>query len=174
MSIRPFYDRWPQYNRRLTETVAALTDEQLAIRPTTEHWPLWAIVGHIASVRVYWLCAIAGEPGADTTPWPDSTGEGWEDDLSEPKSAIELVGALDSTFTMIDRLLDTWTPDILTEMFMRGVGTKRQFHDRASILQRLISHEAYHDGELSIALGNHGLDPVYIWRPDSGTTEDAG
>ena len=28
MSIRAFYDRWPQYNRRLTEIVGAMTDEQ--------------------------------------------------------------------------------------------------------------------------------------------------
>ena len=32
MTIRLFYDRWPQYNRRLTEIVGAMSDEQLAIR----------------------------------------------------------------------------------------------------------------------------------------------
>jgi hypothetical protein len=29
--IRPFFDRWPQYNRRLTEIVGAMTDEQSQI-----------------------------------------------------------------------------------------------------------------------------------------------
>jgi hypothetical protein len=40
MSIRQFYDQWPQYNRRLTEVVAAMTAEQLAIRPAPEGWPI--------------------------------------------------------------------------------------------------------------------------------------
>ena len=33
VSIRRFYDQWPQYDRRLTEIVGALTDQPLAIEP---------------------------------------------------------------------------------------------------------------------------------------------
>ena len=95
MSIRAFYDRWPQYDRRLTEVVAAMTDEQLAIRPSPDRWPIWATVGHTAGVRVYWLCTVLGEPGAEATPWPDAGDDnGWEDDLDHPRTATELVGAL--------------------------------------------------------------------------------
>lgn len=166
MSIRVFYDRWPQYNRRLIDTIAPLTDEQLAIRPSSDHWPIWAIAGHVASTRVYWLCAVAGEPGFESTPWPDPTSDGWEDDLSHPRNAAELVTALDTTFAIIDRLLDRWTPEMLTEEFERSYGDERQVHSRTSILQRLLTHEAYHDGELALAQGSHGLPPVYIWRPD--------
>jgi len=166
MTIRAFYDRWPQYDRRLIEAIAPLSDEQLAIRPSPKHWPIWAIVGHLAGTRVYWLCHVAGEPGAESTPWPNLGDEGWEDDLSRPRSASELVGALESTFAIVDRLLDTWTPAMLVEEFERTYGDQRQVHSRTSILQRLLTHEAYHDGELAIALGNHGLEPVYIWRPD--------
>jgi uncharacterized damage-inducible protein DinB len=165
MTIRPSYDRWPQYNRRLTETIAALTDEQLSMRPHPDYMPLWAIAGHLAGTRVYWLCTIVGEPGAETTPWPTSDYDGWEDDLSHPRSASELIGALDSSFAIIDRVLDTWTPEDLGRQFERGVGPKRQVHDGSSILQRMFSHDAYHGGELSIGLGAQGMDPVDIWRP---------
>ena len=58
---------WPQYNRRLREVIGAMSDEQLAIRPSPERWPIWATVGHTAGARVYWLCDIIGEPGAETT-----------------------------------------------------------------------------------------------------------
>ena len=166
MSIRSFYDRWPQYDRRLVETMAPLTAEQLALRAAPEHWPVWAITAHIAGSRVYWLCGVIGEPGADTTPWPDPTGEGWEDDPSHPRSAAELVGALESSFAIIDRLLDAWTPEMLADPFERTIFDTHQIHSRGSILQRLMTHEAYHGGELAIALGSHGLDPVYIWRAD--------
>jgi uncharacterized damage-inducible protein DinB len=165
VTIRLFYDRWPQYNRRLIEAVVPLTDEQLAIRPSPDHWPLWAIVGHMAGTRVYWLCRVAGEPGAESTPWPDLGREGWEDDVSHPRTASELVGALETTFAIIDRLLDTWTPAMLAEEFERTYRDVRQVHSRTSILQRLLTHEAYHDGELALALGSHDPEPVYIWRP---------
>jgi uncharacterized damage-inducible protein DinB len=167
MSIRRFYDRWPQYNRRLTEIVGAMTDEQLAIRPSPGGAPIWATVGHTAGARTYWLCGVVGEPGAETTPFPDPlNGEGWEDDLDHPRGAAELVTALDTTWAIIDRLLDRWTPELLDETVERRYGEMVQVHSRASILQRLITHEAYHCGELSQTLGIHGLPQIDLWRPD--------
>lgn len=166
MSIRLFYDRWPQYNRRLTETVGAMTDEQLAIRPSPRHWPMWATAGHTAATRVYWLCHVLGEPGAASTPWPDPNDEGWEDDLDHPRTAAELVMALDTTWAVVDSCLDRWTPEMLSEEFERSYGGQRQIHSRTSVLQRMLTHDAYHCGELSQTLGIHNLPEVYIWRPD--------
>ncbi len=39
-TIRPAYDMWPQYDRRLREVVAGMTDEQLAIHglPQIDLW----------------------------------------------------------------------------------------------------------------------------------------
>jgi uncharacterized damage-inducible protein DinB len=167
MSIRAFYDRWPQYDRRLTEVIVAMTDEQLAIRPSPSGSPIWATVGHTAAVRVYWLCGILGEPGAEATPWPDPMADaGWEDDLEHPRGASELAGALRTTWAIIDRLLDRWTPAMLGQEVERYFGEQRQRHSRASILQRLLTHEAYHCGELSQTLGIHGLPQIDLWRPD--------
>jgi hypothetical protein len=87
-----------------------LTDEQLAWRASPEHWPVWATVGHVAGVRVYWLCMVLSEPGAESTPWPLEGGAvGWEYDLDRPRRAAELVGALESTFGVVDAVLDRWT-----------------------------------------------------------------
>jgi uncharacterized damage-inducible protein DinB len=166
MSIRGFYDRWPQYNRRLTGIVGAMTDEQLAIRPSPERWPIWATVGHTAGARVYWLCSVLGEPGAATTPWPDPNGDGWEDDLDHPRTATELVHALDTTWAIIDGVLDRWTPEMLDEQIERLYGDQYQVHSRASVLQRLLTHDAYHCGELSQTLGIHGLPQIDLWAPD--------
>ncbi len=38
VTIRVFYDRWPQYERRLAESIRDLTPEQLALRAAPEHW----------------------------------------------------------------------------------------------------------------------------------------
>jgi uncharacterized damage-inducible protein DinB len=165
-TLRPAYDMWPQYNRRLREVIGAMTSEQLAIRPAPDLWPIWAIVGHTAAARVYWLCEVVGEPGAETTPFQDAANGGWEDDLDHPRSADELVGALDSTFAIVEACLDRWSPPMLADPIRREYAGSTQVHARGSILQRLFSHDAYHCGELSQTLGLHGLTQIDLWRPD--------
>lgn len=166
MSLRHVYSMWPQYNRRLREVIASMTDDQLAIRPFADGWPIWATVGHTAGMRVYWLCDQAGEPGAETTPFANAGGVGWEDDLGHPRGPDELVAALDSTFRLIERALDRWTPEMLDDTFTREIGGRRQVHTRSSILQRIFSHEAYHCGELSQTLGIAGLPQIDLWASD--------
>jgi uncharacterized damage-inducible protein DinB len=157
---------WPQYNRRLREVIAAMTDEQLAIRPSPDRWPIWATVGHTAGARAYWLCDVMGVPGAETTPFPPGSEAGWEDDLDHPRSAEELAIALDSTFALIDGCLDRWTPQMLDDRVEREYLGVTQVHTRGSVLQRLFSHDAYHCGELSQTLGIAGLPQIDLWRPD--------
>ena len=165
-NLRPVYEMWPQYNRRLRDVIGAMTDEQLAIRPAPDLWPIWATVGHTAGMRVYWLCDVVGEPGAEDTPFVAGADAGWEDDLDHPRRADELVRALDSTFAVVERCLDRWTSDMLADPIQRDFGGTSQVHTRSSILQRLITHEAYHCGELSQTLGIHGLPQIDFWRPD--------
>lgn len=165
-SIRPAYEMWPQYNRRLREVIAPMTAEQLAIRPAPDLFPIWATVGHTAGTRVYWLCDVVGEPGAETTPFGANLEVGWEDDLDHPRTADELVEALDSTFRIIESCLDRWTPDMLGQQIRREYAGTVQVHSRSSILQRILTHEAYHCGELSQTLGIHGLPQPDLWRPD--------
>jgi uncharacterized damage-inducible protein DinB len=165
-TIRPFYDMWPQYNRRLRDVISVMSSEQLAASPAPDRWPVWATVGHTAAARVYWLCDVIGEPGAEATPFPVGTEEGWEDDLDHPRDATELVRALDSTFAIIERCLDSWTPAMLADPIERTYAGTLQVHHRGSVLQRLFSHEAYHCGELSQTLGIHGLPQIDLWRAD--------
>ena len=166
-TIRSAYDMWPQYNRRLREVIGAMTAEQLAIRPSPDHWPVWATVGHTAGSRVYWLCHVLGESGAEATPFADAGGDaGWEDDLDHPRGADELVEALDSTFRVVEGCLDRWTPEMLADEIDRDYMGTHQVHTRGSILQRLFSHDAYHCGEVSQTLGIAGLPQIDLWRPD--------
>jgi hypothetical protein len=165
-TIRPAYGMWPQYNRRLREVIAGLTDDQLAIRPAPDLLPIWAAVGHTAAMRVYWLCEVVGEPGAETTPFWDGTTVDWADDLDHLRSAAELATGLDSTFAIVEGCLDRWTFDMLTDEIQRPFNNTVQVHTRGSILQRLLTHEAWHAGELSQTLGINGLPQMDLWRSD--------
>ena len=166
-TIRSAYGMWPQYNRRLREVVADLTDEQLAVRPAPELLPIWATVGHTAAMRVYWLCEVVGEPGAETTPfWFDGATFDWADELDHARSARELAEALDSSFAVVEGCLDRWTLDMLGDEIERRYGDTVQVHTRSSILQRMLTHDAWHAGELSLTLGLNGLPQPDLWRAD--------
>ena len=169
-SIRHLYADWTQYRSRLVESVRRLTDDQLAISAGPGHAPIWALAAHCAGVRVYWLCGVLGEAGAETTPFPDPWAEvGWEDDLEHPRSAGELALALGSTDAIIERVLDTWTIDDLRVPFERTYGDTTQVHTRRSVLLRLLSHDAFHSGEISQLLGLHGLPAIDLWARRSPT-----
>ena len=163
-TIRPAYSTWPDSDRRLREVVGALTDEQLALRPAPERWPIWATIGHAACQRVFWLCDFAGEPGAATTRF---TNAGFDcpgdDDLEHVLSAADLVEALESTFRIVEGCLDRWTLDMLDEVLRRPEWDASWVHTRGAVLQRVFSHDVYHVAELNEVLGAAGLAQVDLW-----------
>jgi uncharacterized damage-inducible protein DinB len=164
MTVRPAYSVWPRYDQRLRDVVATLTEEQLAIRPTLERWPLWATVGHLACQRVFWLCDFAGEPGAATTPFTNAAYDcPGDDDLEHVLGADALVAALDSTFRIVEACLDRWTPAMLDEEIRREDFGADWTHTRGWVIQRLFSHDVYHCAELNEALGLAGLPQIDLW-----------
>ena len=162
-TIAPLYHGWHLFNEDLIKTLGPLTAEQLALPIGSPTWPIWASASHLAGTRVFWLCHVFKEPGAETTPFNDPTGFGWEDDLTRPRSADELVGALISTWKIVERCLTTWTPESLGQVALRTRGTEVRSHTRQSVLMRMITHDAFHTGEISLALGSNGLAGIEPW-----------
>ncbi len=164
MSVRPAYSNWPKYNQRLLEAIAGLTDEQLALRPTPERWPMWATVGHAACQRVFWLCDFAGEPGAETTRFTDAGNNcPGDDDLENVLDAGQLVEALDSTFRIVEGCLDRWTLEMLDEEIRRPDYGPDWVHLRGSVIQRVFSHDVWHAAELNETLSRAGLPLIDLW-----------
>ena len=155
---------WPQYAARLRDAVRDLSDEQLALSAGPEHGSIWQLAAHIAGARVYWLCHIFGEPGGERTPFPVPFAPGWEDFPDQPRSGAELAWALDSSWEVIAGCLARWTLADLERSVERprDDGTV-QTHTRASVLDRLCSHDAFHAGEISQLLGVHHLPPIDLW-----------
>lgn len=163
-TIRPAYGQWPRYDRSLREVVVTMTDEQLAIRPSPERWPLWATVGHLACQRVSWLCGFAGEPGADATPFPDALYRCPGDEYLEPvMDAGQLVEALEATFRVVEGCLDRWTLEMLDEEIRRTFDDEEWAYTRGSVIQRVFAHDVYHCAELNETLANAGLPQVDLW-----------
>jgi len=146
-SVAPFYDGWRFAQERLVERIGELSSEQLQLRAAPHLWPIWAIAAHTAGVRPYWLCHIFKEPGAERTPFNDPGGDGWEDDPTHPR----------------EDCLERWTPAMLQDEFRRELNGKVQIHTRQGVLMRLLTHDAYHIGEINQTLGMNGLPDMYIW-----------
>ena len=163
-SIRPAYDLWPVYNQVVRTTVASLTAEQLAIVPASGRWPLWATVGHLACQRVFGFCDLAGEPGAETTPFPNAAYNcPGDDDLEHVLGAEELANALDSTFRIVERVLDTWTIDMLPEVIVRRWADGERRQPRGRILQRAFAHDIAHIAEINEILTGNGISAADLW-----------
>jgi hypothetical protein len=164
LTIRAAFSTWPDYDRNLRTVVGGLTAEQLAMQPTSERWPLWATVGHLACQRVFWLCDVAGEPGADTTPF---TNAGYscpgDDDLEHVLSPEQLVAALESTFRIVERCLDQWTVESLREVIRHPEWDESWVHTRGAIVQRVFAHDVSHVTELNETLGRAGLQQIDLW-----------
>jgi uncharacterized damage-inducible protein DinB len=158
------YPDWAQHAARLRAGVRDLTPEQLALRAGPDHGPIWALAAHVAGTRVYWLCGILGEPGADPTPFAPPFEEGWEDDLDHPRSGDELAWALESSWAVVEGCLARWSVEDLGATFDRSYGGVTVTHTRASVLNRVFSHDAFHAGEISQLLGAHGLPEIDLWR----------
>ena len=168
-SIATLYPDWPQYATRIRDAVKDLGAESLAIRAGPEHGPIWALAAHLAGTRVYWLCGVFEQPGAERTPFTDPlSGIGWEDDLDHPRSGGELAWALDSSWEVIRDCLERWSVGDLELSAVRSYGGVTRVHTRGSVLNRLMSHDAFHGGEISQLLGLHHLPPIDLWaRPTS-------
>ncbi len=164
MSVRDAYPAWPHYNARLRAAVAALTPEALAIEPGPGRWPLWATIGHLACQRVFWLCDFAGEPGAETTRF---TNAGYDcpgdDDLEHVLTAEQLVEGLDASFAIVERCLDGWTVESLSEVIRHPEWGPGREHDRGFVIQRVFGHDVAHITELNEVLTTAGLPIVDLW-----------
>ena len=163
-SLASVYPDWPQYAARVRGAVKDLTADQLALRAGPEHAPIWALAAHLAGTRVYWLCGVFEQPGAERTPFTTPlTGVGWEDDPDHPRSGEELAWALDSSWEVVGDCLERWSVDDLDRTANRMRDAVPQSHTRASVLNRLCSHDAFHAGEISQLLGRHDLPPIDLW-----------
>jgi hypothetical protein len=164
MTIRPAYSKWPFYNQQLVDVVAALTAEQLGIVTAPERWPLWATIGHLACQRVSWLCGFLGEPGAETTPFPDALHYcPGDEDLEHVLGAADLVQALDSTFHIVEDCLDRWTLEVLDETIRRQFATEEWVYTRGAVIQRVFAHDIHHCAEINEILGRAGLLQIQLW-----------
>lgn len=161
-SLITFYQGWETYQQSLVETIAPLSSEHLAFPVAPHHWSIGRVAQHMLSARVWWFQVWMGEGSPDLAPIVH-----WDEDEQPARSAAELVAALESTWHIISEALARWTPADLGQVFPSPPGLSEAersiFPERTRqwIIWHVFEHEIHHGGELSLALGGHGLQGVY-------------
>jgi len=160
------YEGWQKVQAHLTRRLPNLTPEELQLKASPDGWPIWAAGEPPGRGRVYWLCGVFKEAGADATPFPDPLAtEGWEDHLDVPRSSDELMFAMESSWLIVESCLNRWTPEMLGETFTRDYAGTITRHTRHSVLTRIVMHDSFHCGEVSLLLGMHGQPSLDPWVP---------
>ena len=178
MTVEAFYGDWRLYNDLIVDAFRGMSAEELALRAASDDpssstsWPIWAIAGHTAAMRVYWLGRVLHVPGEEATPF-NGMEDGWEDHLDQPRSADELVTAWVTTWGIVENALGTWTPAMLDEPMSREPDDPGPHLTRRSILLRLMFHEAYHAGEIAVIQAVHGRPPIDLWPAGYHSVEAA-
>lgn len=157
-----FYKGWETYQQRLVEVIAPLSSEQLALPVAPHHWSIGRVVQHLVADRVWWFQLWMREGSPDLNRFAH-----WDEDEYPACPAAELVAGLEATWRMIEEDLARWTPANLGDVFPTppylSEGERRAFDGwtRQQIIWHVLEHEIYHGGELSLALGGHGLQGIY-------------
>ena len=160
-----FYRGWGRYQQQLRAMLAPLSPDQLALPSAVHHWSIGLVAQHIVANRVWWFHGWMGVGSAALAPMM-----AWDpgDHPTPPvQDAAALVAELEATWQMIAAALGCWTaadldvafapPAFLSAAEQRAFGTTT----REWMIWHVLEHEIHHGGELSVALGTHGLPGIY-------------
>jgi uncharacterized damage-inducible protein DinB len=146
------YENWRGYQQKLSDCVAPLTDAQLLLQPAPQLWPLGQIVQHIIGVRAGWFSGTLQEEDAAMSEYM-----AWGQRESPPRSAAELVRGLNETWAFIEARLRRWTAADCAMTFPDEWDGEVYQVSRSWVIYHVLEHDLHHGGELSLALGMHGL-----------------
>jgi uncharacterized damage-inducible protein DinB len=143
---------WHTYQRRLSEALAPLTPEHLALRAAPHLRSIDELARHIISVRAGWFHNILGE-GDDAF----GAYHQWDQPDAPARTAGELVNGLAATWQAMRAALAHFTPHDLAQT-VTGERKGRTFsYKRGWVVWHVIEHDIHHGGEIGYSLGMHGL-----------------
>jgi uncharacterized damage-inducible protein DinB len=158
VTLTKFYEGWDRYQDLLAATAAPLTEEQLAWRAAAHLRSAGELLAHIVGCRAGWLHYVLHEGGDDLEDISK-----WDVPDAPPRSTVELVSGLNTTWQVIQNCLERWTPADLDAEFQDtdDDGTVHTF-TRRWVLWHLLEHDMHHGGEFSYVLGMHGREGMDI------------
>lgn len=148
---------WAAYQEQLIIALAPLDGEQLDLSVAPGLRSIRQIATHMVSVRASWFRQALGV-GDEAF----ETYRSWQLPDAQPRTAAELVEGLRATWAVMEPAMRSWSAaDIAATV--EGVRRGQPFKlVRGWVIWHVIEHDTHHGGEISYALGMHGLPGVDI------------
>jgi uncharacterized damage-inducible protein DinB len=156
-TLEVIYDKWREYNGKLRNTIAPLTNEQLRLQPAPHMWPIQQMVQHIVGVRAGWFSGTL----QDSDPAMGAYME-WGQRESPLRSPAELARGLDETWAFIEARLKRWIPEDCAQTFPDEYDGQVWQVSRSWVIYHVMEHDLHHGGEISMILSMHGVKGVDI------------
>jgi len=152
VTLTTFYSAWKAYQERLAAALAPLTADQLARRAAPGLRSIGETAAHIIGCRVGWFTQTLGEDAS-----ADVTAVRWDEPDGPARSAAALVQGLDRTWQLMADCLTRWSPDDLQQTVPDDWDGEPVQLSRAWIVWHVLEHDLHPGGEVSLALGIHGI-----------------
>ena len=158
-------DGWNGYQSSLAKAIAPLTTEQLAYRAAPDFRSVGELARHISLGRIGWFIRMDAPGSAELAmqipEWAtdrDGNRHIVEEGVVGADRAEELVQWLISSWGMVQSTLAEWTVDDLTRTYRhKYMGTVYEV-SRQWTTFRILAHDIHHGGQLSILLGEQGIE----------------
>jgi uncharacterized damage-inducible protein DinB len=151
-TLEVIYQNWREYQEKLRDCIAPLTNEQLSLQPAKGMWPLAQIVQHIISVRAGWFSGTLQDEDEAMRAYME-----WGQRDSPDRTGDELARGLDETWAFIEARLNRWTPAECAMTFPDELGGQVVQLSRSWVIYHVMEHDLHHGGEVSLILGMNGL-----------------
>jgi len=143
---------WQSYQDRLSEALAPLSLEQLALFAAPNLRSIDELARHIIAVRADWFHEVLHVGNEDFGAFSH-----WDAPDSPPRTASELVNGLEATWQVMQEALARLTPADLQENIQADHLGKTYTFTRGWVVWHVIEHDLHHGGELAYSLGIHSL-----------------
>ncbi|MBK8989695.1 MAG: DinB family protein [Chloroflexi bacterium] len=164
-SLAAVFDGWQGFQTSLIHAIAPLTPEQLAWRPAASLYSVGELARHISLGRITWFARMPapGSAGlvANIDAWEvdgDGNRQLMENAFPITENAAELVHWLEITWAMIASTLQDWTVADLAKTYRHTWNGDVYTVSRQWTVWRILTHDVYHGGQLSLMLGMQGIE----------------
>ena len=171
-SLADVFDGWQGFQESLVRAVTPLDAKQLGWRPSDSRYSVGELVRHIALGRIGWFARMSApgsaELAAHISQWEeDRDGNNHVVETAVPMAgdAVQLVHWLEKTWQMIAQTLDTWTVADLPVSYHHKWNGDVYANSRHWTLWRILTHDVYHGGQLSLILGMQGIEHFELGPP---------
>jgi uncharacterized damage-inducible protein DinB len=151
VTLADVYAGWDDFNKKLVEALAPLSDEQLDLRVAPSQRSAREIILHLVRVRASWFELL----GATDPEWkPYLT---WDRPGQPTRNATEIVKGAEDTLRLLNEMLAGWTVADLAEKYEGDWRGEPYSLTRQWVIHHVLEHDHFHGGELFLTLGAHGI-----------------